>query len=319
MANNIKSREYRNTDRMRDIIADNTLLLSALSRFDIALGFGDATIREVCNRTGVDTETFLAVANLISNKNYSPNHIDINSIIRYLKNAHTYFLDFLLPSIRRRLIDALSNAENNDIPLLILKFFDDYQEEVYKHMNYENEHVFTYVEKLLEGIQTDDYSISSFLANHRPIAYKLHELKEIIICHYVGDGNRVNIINSVLSDIIMCERDLMSHCEVEDKIFVPAVMELEENIANGIKASSARPIEKHDEALNDLTEREREIIACVARGLSNKEIADRLFLSVHTVATHRRNVCAKLQIHSTSGLTIFAILHKLIDLSEIKL
>ncbi len=319
MADNIRSREYRSTDRMRDIIADNTLLLSALSRFDISLGFGNASIREVCKHAGIDTDTFLSVANLMSGRNFTSKNIDINSIIRYLKNAHTYFLDFLLPSIRRKLIDALSISENNDIPLLILKFFDEYQNEVFRHMNYENEHVFTYVEKLLDGVQTENYTISDFLANHRPIAYKLHELKEIIICHYAGDGSRVNTINSVLFDIIMCERDLMSHCEVEDRIFVPAVLELENNTANGIVSSVTLHEDQRDEALNDLTEREREIIACVARGLSNKEIAGMLFLSVHTVATHRRNVCSKLQIHSTSGLTIFAILHKLIDLSEVKL
>jgi len=314
-----KSCEYRSTDRMRDIIADNTLLLSTLSRFEITLGFGDASIREVCKRTGVDTETFLAVANLMSHKKYPVQRIDIHSLIKYLQNAHDYFLDFLLPSIRRRLIDALSTSENNDIPLLILKFFDDYQEEVNKHMVYENNHVFTYVKKLLEGTQTKEYNISNFLANHKPIASKLHELKEIIICHYTGEGSRANLLNSVLFDIIMCERDLLSHCEVEDKVFVPAVLELEKDVAKGILNTDSDINELPDEALSDITEREREIIACVARGLSNKEIADRLFLSVHTVATHRRNVCAKLQIHSTSGLTIFAILHHLIDLSEVKI
>lgn len=319
MATTPKSCEYRSTDRMRDIIADNTLLLSTLSRFEITLGFGDASIREVCKRTGVDTETFLAVANLMSHKKYPVQRIDIHSLIKYLQNAHDYFLDFLLPSIRRRLIDALSTSENNDIPLLILKFFDDYQEEVNKHMVYENNHVFTYVKKLLEGTQTKEYNISNFLANHKPIASKLHELKEIIICHYTGEGSRANLLNSVLFDIIMCERDLLSHCEVEDKVFVPAVLELEKDVAKGILNTDSDINELPDEALSDITEREREIIACVARGLSNKEIADRLFLSVHTVATHRRNVCAKLQIHSTSGLTIFAILHHLIDLSEVKI
>ncbi len=315
----IATREYRATDRMRDIIADNTLLLSALSRFDIALGFGDSTIREVCRHTNVDTETFLAVANLMSNRSYSYKRINLSSLINYLKNAHSYFIDFVMPSIRRKLIDGLSNVEQNDVPLLILKFFDVYQDEVEKHMGYENNHVFTYVEQLLSGNGAEEYNISHFLANHKPIASKLHELKEIIICHYNGDGNKVNLINSVLFDIIMCERDLMKHCEVEDKLFAPAVMDLEKQVANGKFKTITESNSANDEALSDLTEREREIIACVARGLSNKEIADKLCLSVHTVATHRRNVCTKLEIHSTSGLTIFAILHKLIDLSEVKI
>ena len=51
--------------------------------------------------------------------------------------------------------------------------------------------------------------------------------------------------------------------------------------------------------------------------MSNKEIAEALCLSVHTVATHRKNISAKLEIHSTAGLAIFAILHKLVDLKDL--
>lgn len=69
----------------------------------------------------------------------------------------------------------------------------------------------------------------------------------------------------------------------------------------------------------NLSQREREIISYVVKGLTNQEIADKLFLSVHTVMTHRRNIARKLQIHSATGLTIYAIVNKIVDLSEIKL
>lgn len=67
----------------------------------------------------------------------------------------------------------------------------------------------------------------------------------------------------------------------------------------------------------ELTLREQEIVKCVVRGLSNKEIADRIHLSVNTVMTHRRNIAAKLQIHSPAGLTIYALVSKLVKLDEI--
>ena len=67
----------------------------------------------------------------------------------------------------------------------------------------------------------------------------------------------------------------------------------------------------------ELTDRESEILVSVAKGMTNKEIADALNLSVHTVATHRRNISAKLEIHSSAGLAIYAIIHNLIDLSEV--
>lgn len=75
--------------------------------------------------------------------------------------------------------------------------------------------------------------------------------------------------------------------------------------------------EKYDEK-ESLSSREKEIIVHVVKGLTNQEIADKLYLSVHTVMTHRRNIARKLQIHSATGLTIYAIVNKLVDLSEIK-
>jgi len=64
---------------------------------------------------------------------------------------------------------------------------------------------------------------------------------------------------------------------------------------------------------NELTLREKEILRQVAMGLSNKEIADTLFISIHTVITHRKNITGKLGIKSISGLTVYAIINRLID------
>ncbi len=74
----------------------------------------------------------------------------------------------------------------------------------------------------------------------------------------------------------------------------------------------------NNEEKMQLSSREREIIALIAKGLSNKEIADKLFLSTHTVTTHRRNIMSKLEIHSPAGLTIYAIVNKIVDISEVE-
>lgn len=79
--------------------------------------------------------------------------------------------------------------------------------------------------------------------------------------------------------------------------------------------------EEEEEVLSGqevLSSREKEIITCVVKGMTNKEIADSLFLSAHTVITHRRNIARKLQIHSPAGLTIYAIVNKLVELQDIK-
>ena len=62
-----------------------------------------------------------------------------------------------------------------------------------------------------------------------------------------------------------------------------------------------------------LTIREQEVLVRIVNGLTNKEIADNLNLSVHTITTHRRNISTKLQIHTVAGLTIYAISNKMIN------
>lgn len=77
------------------------------------------------------------------------------------------------------------------------------------------------------------------------------------------------------------------------------------------------PEEAEAEEQQVLSTREKEIVVCVVKGMTNREIADSLFLSTHTVITHRRNIARKLQIHSASGLTVYAIVNKLVELSDI--
>ncbi|WP_099463831.1 MULTISPECIES: response regulator transcription factor [Parabacteroides] len=78
------------------------------------------------------------------------------------------------------------------------------------------------------------------------------------------------------------------------------------------------PDNAENEEQQTLSTREKEIVTCVVKGMTNREIADRLFLSTHTVITHRRNIARKLQIHSASGLTIYAIVNKLVELKDIQ-
>ncbi len=67
----------------------------------------------------------------------------------------------------------------------------------------------------------------------------------------------------------------------------------------------------------DLSEREKEVLKKVALGKTNKEIANELFISTHTVISHRKNITRKLGIKTVSGLTVYAILNQLINLEDI--
>ncbi len=305
---------YRPENTMRELIRDNNLLLMTISRFDIAFGFGDSSVRETCEANGVDTDTFLSVCNLLSGREHEIYSVSLPSLMGYLKHAHSSFIDLSLPKIRHKIIEAINYSETNEVSFLLIKFFDDYVTEVREHLAHENDIVFRYVEGLIEGKMDESFEISQFSVDHDHMGNQLNELKDIFIYHYSQRGNA--LLSSVLFDIINLEKDLMSHFEVENHLFVPAVIQLENKLR-----LSGKHVSEEEEAMNrrveTLGEREKEIICCVAKGMSNKEIADALCLSVHTVATHRKNISAKLEIHSTAGLAIFAILHKLVDIKDL--
>ncbi len=296
---------YSSDEKMCDLVCDRYAVLQVMSRFGISLGFGDKTIAEVCEESKVDTQTFMAVVNLLLNKNVADpsKEVSVRSLTDYLHNSHGYFLNFRLPAIRRKLIEAVDCAVN-DVSFAIMRFFDEYVAEVTRHMNYEESTVFPYVNSLLEGKRPANYSMDIFRRHHDQIESRLRELKNIIIKYYPSGGT--NELNGVLFDIFSCEEELASHNAVEDIIFVPAVERLASD--DSIK------VEKQEE----LSVREKEIIVCVVKGMTNKEIAEELYISPHTVITHRRNIAQKLQIHSAAGLTIYAIVNKLVELSEIK-
>jgi len=169
--------------------------------------------------------------NFLSEGNFEVDHdyedLSITSVIEYLKNAHSYFLDFKLPLIRNKLIEAVSAQEEN-IPYksIFLQFFDEYVLEVRKHMDYENKTVFRYVQKVLKGEVDSRYNISVFQDRHNEIDSKLIELKNILIKYYPAKGNNY-LLTEVLFDILSCEVDIASHNQVEDYLFIPAVEELE--------------------------------------------------------------------------------------------
>jgi DNA-binding NarL/FixJ family response regulator len=79
----------------------------------------------------------------------------------------------------------------------------------------------------------------------------------------------------------------------------------------------AAPKERDYSDSHELSERERDVLVLVARGLTNKEIASQLVISPHTVISHRKNIVHKTGIRSVAGLTVYAVLNKLIDSDQL--
>ena len=304
---------------MSDVICDEPALLQMMSRFGIPLGVADKTVTQVCQEHHVDTATFLALANFMKQgargaAEHLP-QVSVAALTDYLRRAHTYFLDYQLPAVRRKLLEALDCSQTAEVSLLIIKFYDNYMGEVRKHMQHENRKVFGYVEGLLRGERTGNYSIADFARSHSSIDVKLQELKNIIIKYY-APTEQAELLHSALYDIFTCEKDLRMHCQVEDDIFVPAVQILENQVALTAQPADAQAKNK-ETAGNVLSEREQEIVHWVVCGLSNKQIGERLFISPNTVLTHRKNIARKLDIHSVAGLTIYAIVNGIVEIGDI--
>lgn len=89
--------------------------------------------------------------------------------------------------------------------------------------------------------------------------------------------------------------------------------QIEKKLQSALKTSSDK---EQDDNSNELSARECEILTAVAKGKTNKEIADEFNLSIHTVISHRKNISHKLGINSIAGLTIYAVMNKLLDVED---
>ncbi len=312
---------YEADDKMISIIRDNYNILQSLGSFGINLGFGDKTVREVCDEQGVDTYTFLAVVNFTINgyKEYdNADRLSISTLLHYLKASHAYYIDFQLPFIRKELVEALDEKDN--LARLILKLYDEYAHSITNHMKYEEKTVFPYVQALIDGTATTGFDIETFSKHHGQVDQKLKELKNIIIKYLPSDGLHNNQLSATLYDIYNNEEWLNQHSLVEDEIFIPAIRNEERKLKqNDVSVKISNMINQSPQSEEQLSDRERDVIIAVVQGMTNKEIADHLYISINTVITHRRNIARKLQIHSAAGLTIYAIVNNLVDISSVKL
>lgn len=223
---------YKETDKMSDLICGNYPMVLVTSRFGIKLGFGEKNIGEVCRQNGVDAFTFLTVVNFLTEEIQMATeaiceHISVETLMRYLHNAHDYFLDFRLPHIREKLNEATTTCQP-EVALAIHNFFEEYVQEIHKHMAYEEKTVFPYVHNLLEGKVEMKYKISIFRKRHEQIDKKLSDLKNILIKYYPGSGSYM--LNSVLFDLFTTEEDLISHTRVENDLFTPVILFYEKKL-----------------------------------------------------------------------------------------
>lgn len=177
-----------------------------------------------------------------------------------------------------------------------------------------------------------------YILSQLPFVVKVVELKELEDINYQlsvikPDGFLVNpmLLGHANKNDIHHQLNLNKHVAVIALVYnliderfyqsYDAIIRINDSLnkIEEVLSTSLNKDQKKQSDQEDLSEREKEILISVVKGMSNKEIADFHNISIHTVITHRRNIGKKLEIHSVSGLTIYAILNKLVDIKDIEI
>ncbi|MDD3356235.1 MAG: LuxR C-terminal-related transcriptional regulator, partial [Dysgonamonadaceae bacterium] len=146
----------------------------------------------------------------------------------------------------------------------------------------------------------------------------LRDIKSILIKHVSGDFNQ-NLCYAVIFSVGSLESDLIIHNRLKNSILKPKLKELSNSDIVTLQQSISTENHRHLPKKNLLTRRETEILKLIAQGNLNKQIADKLNISINTVLTHRKNILSKTGIKTASGLTLYSISHGLLSPNELKI
>ena len=229
----MKSRLFSSDSRLSDLITAHPSLLTLLPRLGVSLGFGDRSIADVCEDSGVDTGFFLLLCNVYTINNYVPSTAtilgtDMTGLVPYLEKSHKYYVDKRLPHIERHL-DAIAKQLQGRIGQVFSSFFKEYKKEVEAHFAHEEREVFPHISALMSGERDKTYSIGEFLHTHSDIEGKLNDLLNIVFKYLPPQVDDDNVLD-VVYDILRLSEDLKKHTFIEEKIMVPLVKHLENAI-----------------------------------------------------------------------------------------
>lgn len=217
--------------KLADLIDLDYRLLRILARLEINLGFGEASIWQICQRCGVDEKTFILLCKAYTDSNFRPSaselkDADVHILLKYLKRSHKYYVETALVALQKSL-EKLLECCSEPSGKVIRKFYTDYKNELVRHFDFEEQSVFPYVEALCSGAVPSGNS--TFLDDeHNDIDEKINDLKNIVM-KYLPENVQNGRIMETLSFLFLLREDLQSHTAVEDNILVPMIKILEDS------------------------------------------------------------------------------------------
>ena len=300
--------------KLSELVDRNFQVIGLLERLGVRGNFGDKTVGDACYAQGMDGGSFMMLYNFYVDERFKPSgkmlrEGSIRDVAEYLHRSHEYYLDTALGSLSELLFRLLAPC-NETQKKVFRKFYQDYEEELNRHFDFEEKHVMPYIRSLTEGGDAGDSAIESFTDDHNSINEKISDLKNLVM-NSLPEGCDPSLRMQTLYMICSLEYDLARHTAVEEEILEPMVQTLENSAPQGLHKVSGEEREA-------VSEREKEILVGVAKGLLNKEIADIYNISPYTVITHRKNITRKTGIKSVAGLTVYALLNGLIDVNSVE-
>ena len=183
----------------------------------------------------------------------------------------------------------------------------------------------------------------SFLVR-KGLAAVISKIPSTRIIHSIdSEDEAIKILKNTDTDFIIINPDIFQYSKIEDVLkhfcktriialsskphqgstnapFAETIYynDTQSNILKKINhlISKKQATQKKKKKQEEISSREASIVKYIALGYTNKEIADTLFISTHTVVTHRKNITRKLGIKTVPGLTIYAIIHNIIHIDE---
>ena len=157
--------------RMADLLDTDFSLLGVVSRMGLSLGFGEESVEQVCEKAGIDAETFLLICRVNSIEGYRPTrealqNANLHDILGYLRKSHSYYTQVMLPLVEDSLEKMVVPCEDKQ-KRVIRRFFLDYREELLAHFAYEEGTVFPYVEEMLSCRDNSQFTIGEYEENQQ--------------------------------------------------------------------------------------------------------------------------------------------------------
>lgn len=283
---------------LSEVIEENHQLIPVVNRFGIKLGLGDQTIGEICLSAKINSDFFLVILNTFLNEEYFPEKklqkFDIELVVNYIKQTDTYLIHGQLYNLEKHLKAFMSMSDPNNSQLkLINRLFDEFKGEL--------------VGEIEQGMVNGNASLAL-----------LTDLKSIIIKHISGNFNE-NMCYAVIFTIDSFQKDLEKHNRIREKVLRPMIEDLSESGMEDFQELIAASHALRENRSQALSQRELDVLRLVALGFLNKEVADKLNISLNTVLSHRKNITAKLGIKTVSGLIFYCITRGYISADEIEL